>query len=649
MTLFRQIIIMISMIFVTLFIATFIVSTENIRDYLNEQLASHAQDAATSLGIALSAEIGEKDIASMETYTNAMFDSGYYQVITITDVDDKVLFDKNIPLEIENVPQWFLTLFPLEAPHQQAVVMDGWSTVGSIDIQSYPGFAYEKLWQNAMNTLVLYLAVMAVIMLITAIGLRILLKPLTAIQDQAEAICNREFPTIDIKPRTIEFKQVVTALNRMSTKLKNIFDQQAKMTEELQKQAFQDEVTGLPNRSIFIKQLKYFCESKNETNQGCLIIMQLKDLLGINKQYGHIKGNELLKALAKLLSENGENYPNSLVARMSGTEFVLLVKSITDDIVHDLGNNLQQDLEKTAQGLGIEDTDIAHVGMVTTHPDQDMGSLLSEADMALRLAQQKGSNAFHLYDNKQKDSIQAHGSAEWHNIIIEAIEKDWFQLYFQKTVDADNTTVFQEIMLRLNYKEKVVSAGIFIPMAEHLNITRFIDRWVIEKVIERVTQGSPVSYCVNLSRDSLQDASFAVWLKEHLIKLNPEQQQQVMIEVPEYNVIKAMDAYKNLLYVLADLGCQFSIDHFGIGFASMAYLKDIKVDYIKVHGSYASNIQDNKDVVNYMRQIINTAHNLDIKIIAEGIEKADDLELLKSMNLDYYQGYHIGRPLPESA
>jgi len=648
MTLFRQIIIMISVIFVTLFISTFIVSTENIRDYLNEQLASHAQDAATSLGIALSAEIGEKDIASLETYTNAMFDSGYYKIITITDVDDQEMFDKRIPLVIENVPQWFVTLFPLEAPHQQAVVMDGWSTVGNIDIQSYPGFAYEKLWQNAINTLTLYLVVMAIIMLITAIALTFLLKPLTAIKEQAEAICNREFPIINIKPRTIEFLQVVTALNKMSSKLKDIFDQQAKMTEELQKQAFQDEVTGLPNRSIFIKQLKYFTESKNETNQGCLIIMQLKDLLGINKQYGHIKGNDLLKDLARLLNEKGEKYPNSLVARLSGTEFVLLVKSITDDIIEELGTSLQQELEKTAQQLEIADTDIAHIGMVTTHPEQDMGSLLSEGDMALRLAQQKGSNAYHLYDNKQKDAIQAHGSAEWHNIIIEAIEKDWFQLYFQKTVDADNNSIFEEIMLRLNYKEKVVSAGIFIPMAEHLNITRFIDRWVIEKVIEKINKGATVSYCVNLSRDSLQDASFAVWLKENLIKLTKEKQQQITIEVPEYNVIKAMDEYKNLLYVLDDLGCQFSIDHFGIGFASMAYLQDIKIDYIKVHGSYASNIQDNKDVVNYMRQIINTAHNLEIKIIAEGIEKAEDLELLKSMKLDYYQGYHIGRPEPEA-
>ena len=256
MTLFKQILIIICVIFVTLFISTFFVSTENIRDYLEEQLSSHAQDAATSLGIALTAEIGDNDIASMETYTNAMFDSGYYKEIVIRDIDDKILVQKDRPVIIDEVPAWFINLFPLHAPHQEASVESGWQTAGTITIQSYPGFAYKKLWENALNTLQLYLLVMLAILLVTAFALKFLLRPLLAIRRQAEAICNREFPIIDIKPKTIEFLQVVTALNKMSKKLKEIFTEQAKMTEDLQKQAFQDDLTGLPNRSIFIKQLK---------------------------------------------------------------------------------------------------------------------------------------------------------------------------------------------------------------------------------------------------------------------------------------------------------------------------------------------------------------------------------------------------------
>jgi len=644
MTLFKQIIIMISIIFITLFISTFFVSTENIRDYLNEQLSSHAQDAATSLGIAVTAEVSNNDIASLQVYTNAMFDSGYYKQIIIKDIDDKILVEKSRTLVIDGVPAWFVSLFPIDAPFQQATIENGWQTIGSIHIQSYPGFAYEKLWKNALNTLQTYIIVMLFILLIMAFSLKILLQPLIAIRAQAHAICNREFPIIDIRPKTVEFLQVVTALNKMTQKLKNIFSEQAKMTEDLQKQAFQDEVTGLSNRSIFVKQLKYFCQAENNEQQSCLIIIQINDLVAINKHYGHLRGNDLLIHLAELLKTTGEHYPNSLIARLSGSEFALLVKSISANLIDDLGIHLQAELGRIAQSLGFEDNDIAHIGMVSPHSQQQMGKLLSEADMALRLAQQKGINAFHYSNNNNISNMQTHGSEEWNKIIIEAIEHNCFQLYFQKTVDSNNHTAFQEILLRLNYKKQLISAGIFIPMADHLQITRFIDRWVINAILDKIRAGTSSVYCINLSRDTLQDAAFPLWLKNQLKPLSKKHQSQFVIEVPEYNVIKALAEYKNLLMMMESSNCQFSIDHFGIGFASMAYLHDLKIDFIKVHGSYAANIQDNNDIINYMRQIINTAHNLDIKIIAEGIEEEKDLDILQKMKLDYYQGYFIGKP-----
>ncbi len=648
MTLFKQIIILICVIFITLFISTFIVSTENIRDYLNEQLSSHAQDAATSLGIALTAEIRDNDIASLEVYTNAMFDSGYYKQIVIEEIDGKELFSKQRPVIIESVPQWFIRMFPLEAPVEHANVEDGWQTVGQISVQSYPGFAYEKLWQNALNTLILYLAVMVGILAFTAFALKLLLRPLDEIKKQAYAICNREFPIINIKPRTIEFRQVVLALNRMSEKLKGIFEEQAKLTEELQKQAFQDEVTGLPNRASFMKQLKYYCESKNETSHGGLLILHIGDLATINKQAGYLKTNELLSKITDMLNTEAENFPNSVVGRLSGSDFALLVKSASERFRKETGPVLQKQLQAIASELEFEDTDIAQMGMVTIESNTHTGEILSQADAALRLAQQKDANAWHLFDNNTKQQgILSFGADKWRQVIDEAISNHLFQPYYQRTVDDAGRSVFQEVMLRLNYENEIVSAGIFIPMAEHLSLTHKIDRWVIKKIIDKIEHGSNHNYCINLSRNTLQDPGFASWLQDKVARLNQTQQQQLVIEAPEYNVIKALPEFTNLITSLSEFKCQFSIDHFGIGFASMAYLQDIKIDYIKIHGSYASNVKESRDVVNYMRQIINTCHNLDMKVIAEGIEEQEDLDILKSFGLDYYQGYFIGRPEPE--
>jgi len=648
MTLFKQIITILGVIFATLFFSTFFISTDNIRDYQNDHLSSHAQDAAISLGIALSSEISERDSASLEAYTNAMFDSGYYKQIIIKDIDDKILFEKSRPLIIENVPAWFITLFPLNAPFQEASVEKSWQTVGIIQVQSYPGMAYEKLWENTLSTLQTYIIVMFIISVITAFSLKALLNPLIAIREQAGAICNHQFPTISIKPKTIEFIQVVNALNQMSDKLKITFSDQAKIIEGLNRHAFEDEVTGLSNRSIFIKQLKYFFLSENNETQGCLVIMQINNLVLINKQYGYLKGNDLLISLAKSLKNIAKEYSDSLTARISGSEFALLIKTIPPDLIDTIGEKLQYNLNQIAQTLELEDKDIAHISMVSTHAEHDMGSLLSEADMALRHAQQKNINAYHWYDNAGNNHIPTYGAGQWKKIIMEAIEKNRFQLYFQKIIDADNQSSFQEVLLRLNYKAQIIAAGIFIPMAEHLHITRFIDRWVISTIVTKIKAGTDCTYCINLSKDTLQDPAFAIWLKEQVIQLPAKNQSQLVIEVAEYNIIRVLAEYKSLLLIMEPFSCQFSIDHLGIDFVSMAYLNEIKIDFIKVHSSYASNVQDN-DIVNYMRQIISTAHNLDIKIIAEGIEEEKDLAILQAMKLDYYQGYFIGKPEPDES
>lgn len=647
MTLFKQIIIMLGITFITLFASTFYVSTENIRDYLDEQLSSHAQDAATSLGVAISAEISVADIAGIEVYTNVIFDSGYYKQIVIKDINHKILFEKRRSLIINTVPSWFIQLFPLTPPVREANIEKGWQTIGTIYIQSYPLFAYEKLWKNTLNNLQIYVLVMLLTLLLVALALNFLLKPLIAIRQQASAICRKEFPIIDIKPKTLEFLQLVNALNSMSRKLKMIFSEQAKITQDLQKQAFQDDTTGLSNRAIFTKQLNYFCDSENDSGQGCLLIMQINNFTDFNKNYGYNKGNELLKSLAELLKTQSSSYPDALLARLSGSEFAILIKTISTDAIIQMGEQLQASLLAISHNLQLADIDIAHNGMVTTHLNQDAGSLLATADMALRLAQQKGINAWHFYDQQHSD-FQSHGAEQWHDIIMQAVDTDLFELYLQNTIDADNNIIMQEVLLRLQHQEKLVPAGIFIPMAEHLQITRFIDRWVISKILSRIKVDNTPFYCVNLSQNTLQDSSFPLWLQTQLKPFSTTQQNSLIIETPEYNVLKNLSEYKNLLNNMASFACRFSIDHFGTGFSSMSYLQDIKINFIKIHGSYAANIHHDKDIINYVRQIITSAHNLEIYVIAEGIEHEESMKILKELKLDYYQGYFISRPKSES-
>jgi len=264
----------------------------------------------------------------------------------------------------------------------------------------------------------------------------------------------------------------------------------------------------------------------------------------------------------------------------------------------------------------------------------------------LRLAQQKGLNAYHIYD-EHKEGMAVYGAAQWNDIIMESIKKNFFDIHFQNVIDKQSAIIQKEAMIRLQHDGQLVSAGIFIPMAEYLGITHHIDQWVINTIFKRIVDGSSFVYSINLSQSSLKEANFSSWLKQQLEQLTKQQQQQVIFEVPEYHINKIFFEYKNLLGFLEQYACQFCIDHFGVGFTNMDYLADINIDFIKIHGSYVGNIQETPEVSHYIRQVVTMAHSHDIQVIAEGIEAAEELDILKSLKVDLFQGYHIGRPEPE--
>ena len=164
-------------------------------------------------------------------------------------------------------------------------------------------------------------------------------------------------------------------------------------------------------------------------------------------------------------------------------------------------------LKTIASDMNFESTDIAHSGIILTYPEQTMEAMLAEADMALRLAQQKGLNAYHIYD-EHKEAMTVYGSAQWNDIIMDAIKKNSLELHFQRVTNSQSAIQQKEAMVRLHQDEQLLSAGVFIPMAEHLGIAHLIDQWVIRRIFDNYLQDSDSVYSINLSQNSLKDPAF---------------------------------------------------------------------------------------------------------------------------------------------
>ena len=231
MTLLRELSLYIAMLLIILLGGSLGISINDARNYHQQVLRQHAQDTATSLGVAIAANDPE-NIAIMDSMVDAVFDRGYYRNIRFENPEGKVLVNSEHPLMLEDVPAWFVTLARLSTPEVSTEVNHGWTRVGTLFVTSHPGHAYRNLWIKSRNNFFLF----GLCLLIAITGLYVLLKvilsPLDRVERQADAICKKRFERQSKLPKTRELRRVVEAMNRMSAKLEQLFTEEVKLTEE---------------------------------------------------------------------------------------------------------------------------------------------------------------------------------------------------------------------------------------------------------------------------------------------------------------------------------------------------------------------------------------------------------------------------------
>ncbi len=648
MTLSRQLITLIVALFIIGLLGTLAISINNTRHFLITQLESHAQDTATSLGLSLSPPMASKDLPTMNSMVDAIFDRGYYQEITIKRIDGSTLIERMNPLRIEGVPAWFVKRIPLGTPEGEALVMSGWRQAATVHVRSHPGFAYAELWRNSMETLWWFGATALGTLALGLMMLRMVLRPLRAVEAQAEAICARDYRLQAILPRTRELRSVVDAMNRMSSKVKLMFDEQAQTSERLREQAFKDPVTGLGNRRYFNTQLQHLMVSQEEFGQGALLLVQLNDFKSFNDRQGYQAGDALLERAAALISACCAPGKSCSVSRLGGADFAVIAVQTTPGDAEQLGQGICQALVQLHAGPQTGTATPVYVGIALAHPAQSASELLAETDMALRAAQ-TGTEPWHRYDSTTLVQQDIYGAGEWQEILRNALRTFAITLYAQPVLAADDASrvLHQEILMRLpTAGGTLLTAGLFIPMAERLGLGRALDKLMLTRVISHLTAHGTqaLPYAVNLTAGALSDPAFVDWLCGQLEQHAPIAG-RLLFELPEYGVLADIQALRRFTERVARYGARCSIDHFGRGFASFGYLSTIKAHAIKIDGSYIHNIDTDKDKRFFVQALIKTARSIDLEIIAESVESQAEWDTLRELGVDGVQGYLPGVPV----
>jgi diguanylate cyclase (GGDEF)-like protein len=648
MTLYRQLLVFTLLLFALLFAGVWVEKLQSTRSFLITQLQSHAQDTATSLGLSLSPGMAENDMPTVEAMMNAVFDRGYYRIISLKDMQGKNISERTLVVESEGVPEWFVSLIPIKSPGGEALVMAGWNQAGKLYVESHPGYAYQTLWETMIRINVYFLVAGTIVLLLGGFGLRLLLKPLKRVELQAKAICRKEYQIQETLPKTRELRQAVEAMNRMTTQVREMFAAQAKVAQRLRRKAYSDQLTGLGNRRYLTAQVDSCLEAAPGTVRGILLLLHLDHLQKLNECEGFAAGDALLKKVAEILRQETRLFNDVTLARITGGDFAIFVSQISATDAVDLAEQLNNKVARVA-GKNIENSDsVAHIGGIVFAQTSTLAHLLSEADNALQTAHRQGPNkCFVASLSAGKDAV-AKGKSWWKETLEKVLEKEEIILFGQPVMSsADQGLVLhQELLSRIVLDSgEIISAGNFVPLAERLQLGSRLDKVVFTKVFQqRQLIAEFGTIAVNVSPASIQDPVFVDWILAELSHL-PRHSPHIIFEFPEYGAVQYLDVVKEFSRKVRLAGHATGLDHFGRSFSNFGYLKSLRPEYVKIDRAFIKELEhQHGDSEFFIGALCGVAHSLGIRVIAEGVEREDQVGRLLELNIDALQGYLFGEP-----
>ena len=646
MTLVRQLVLIVSLTFAMVFVGTFVVTADNTRRFLVTQLESHAQDTATALGLSLSPPMASRDVLTMQSMVDAVFDRGYYREIVVVAQDRTPLVDRVNVVKVHGVPAWFIRWLPLPTPKASAHVMAGWQRGGTVHVASHPGYAYHELWANTMDTLRWSLGTLGFAVLLTVGALRILLRPLIAVEQQAAAISHSDFRKVEAIPRTRELRRVVLAMNSMSGKLEEVLTGLFSRIRQLRDQAYTDTLTGLGNARAFERDLHELVSRPEEHAFGACLLINLAGVEVANEVCGYGGGDELIRVSGQRLEAlQGER--RGLTARLGGGMFALVLPDLDLEDGKAIAAEISSTLSSVSVG-GLEPAG-ASVGLAFFQGRQSDAQMRSALEGAVREAQEAGPNRWHLFEDPEPRAGEGDLAETFEARLVEVIERGEVVLYFQPVVTADLvSTLHHEVLARVPLARgdhELVPAGAFLAAVKRAGLALDFDRLVVRAGLEHLRRCADASIrlAINLSPAACRDETFATWLVEEL-RAAGHLAEQLSFEVSAY---AAAEVPENLLILarrLHEVGAEVGLDHFGVGDLSLEYIRSLRIDYAKLDGAFIREIEANPNHRAFVEGCLDVGRGTDIRVIAERVETDAELAVLREIGIDGVQGYRIGRP-----
>ncbi|MEN9704234.1 MAG: hypothetical protein RLZZ393_113 [Pseudomonadota bacterium] len=428
------------------------------------------------------------------------------------------------------------------------------------------------------------------------------------------------------------------------------------IARQMSYQATHDALTGLVNRQEFLLRLQDALDAANRGDSTCVLCyIDLDRFKTVNDGSGHIAGDTMLREVAKIMRKSVRD--SDTVARLGGDEFALLLSGCPLEKAGQIAAELARRVgefrfiwKERSYSVGAS-CGLVEIGAAIG----DLEETMAAADSACYVAKRKGTGQVAVYSATEEAEVRRNSEVQWLQMLQTAIRDDQFRLYAQPIVAAGEGArggPAMELLIRL-----VDSAGgdmllpsEFLRAAERYRLMNLIDRWVVQAALTAVSHGGirlpeGRSLAINIAGQTLGDEQFLDFVVECFDTTGVDPS-RICFELAESSVVEKLEPSRRFVDVLHGMGCKFALDDFGSNFGTFQNLKSLRVDYLKIDGSFIRNIA--RDVVSQamVGAMIKLARSLDFEVIAEHVEDQGAIDAVRTMGVDYLQGFAIGRPRP---
>ncbi len=425
---------------------------------------------------------------------------------------------------------------------------------------------------------------------------------------------------------------------------------------EIERLAFYDALTGLPNRRLLIDRLKTaLATSHRRANHGALLFIDLDNFKTLNDTLGHDVGDQLLRQVAQRLSTCVRGVDT--VARLGGDEFVVMLEELSAAPVEagqqadSVGKKILASLNQHFELAGQEHHSSPSIGLTLFNDQtQSVDELLKRADLAMYQAKSAGRNTLRFFDPDMQAAATARAAMEAD--LRQSLQRQELLLHYQPVVDDAGRITGVEALLRWRHPQRgLVSPGEFIAVAEQSGLILGLGQWVLESACAQLVgwNGSPatrsLSIAVNVSARQFRHPEFARQILA-LLRETGANPYRLKLELTESLLLADINDAIQKMTELRSIGVSFALDDFGTGYSSLSYLKRLPLDQLKIDQSFVRDVLTDPNDAAIARTILTLADSLDLAVVAEGVETAGQRDFLQRAGCKAFQGYLFGRPGP---